>query len=162
LPKETTDFMPQEGIEANQVSLAPGGGVQVEASFPSGVHIVSIGFKVEARFGHAMLTLVPENEVASLTVLVPRGSGVTLTSPTLIPQEGQATADPQYESFAVTVPLPAGEAYGLQVEGIPEGRDRLWWVGGAICVLLLGLSIFMAWRTKPEVRSGTGEELFVG
>ena len=50
LPKETVDFMPQEGLTADQLTLSEGG-VTVDAEFPNGVHIVSIGFKVDGRFG---------------------------------------------------------------------------------------------------------------
>lgn len=163
LPKETIDFMPQEGVEASQVTLAEGGTnkVQIEASFPNGVHIVSIGFKVDARFGKADLTLMPEEEVGSLTVLTPRGSPATVVGPDLMSGEDASSPDPQYAGQITQRPLPAGTAYILKVDGVPEGRTRLWFAGGAVALALVLLGLVMAWRTKPHVKEDGGEASLV-
>src|SRR5690606_13910452 len=77
LPKETADFVPQEGGRPDEVTLAEdGGGVYVEKDFPPGVHIVSIGFKADASYGKTTLTFTPPAEIQSFTVLLPRDSGM--------------------------------------------------------------------------------------
>lgn len=163
LPKETVDFVPQEGVEPDEVSLAPGGGgVVVEKDFPPGVHIVSIGFKVDASYGKAMLTLTPPAEIQSFTLLLPRGGGMRAVSTILKPGEMGHAPDPQYEAMISEEPLGQGASFTVDVQGLPEGRTRIWIVGAAVGVFLLLLAAFFAFRTRPRVTGKAGETVLIG
>lgn len=165
LPKETVDFMPQEGLDPSEVTLAdgPDGGLQIDKSFPNGVHIVSIGFKVDARLGKAGLTLTPVSEIQSFTLLLPRDSGLTLVTSPLVDGDESAAPDPQYRPFVSAAPLAAGAAFNIEVAGIPEGRSRLWLVGGVLAGLMVLAAGLFAWRTKPKITEDTtGGQILVG
>jgi hypothetical protein len=150
LPKETVDFQPQEGVKPEELSLSDAG-VRVNATFPNGVHIVSIGFKVDARFGGATLTLTPPTEVQSFTLLVPRSGGVEVKAPGLVVASGGDAPDPQYQAYVNQGPISPAQAFKVEIAGLPEGRHRLWLLGGvAAAVLLLGAGFF-AWRTRPQL-----------
>ncbi len=163
LPKETVDFVPQEGVEPEEVSLAPGGGsVVVEKDFPPGVHIVSIGFKVDASYGKAQLTLTPPAEIQSFTLLLPRGTEMRAVSALLKPGDAGHAPDPQYEAMISEEALPAGAAFTIEVQGLPEGRTRIWLVGAAVGVMMLLFAAFFALRTRPKISGKPGETVLIG
>lgn len=156
LPKETVDFVPQEGIDANEVSLAPGGGLLIDKSFPPGVHIISIGFKTDAHYGEGKLSLMPVTDIQSFTVLIPRDSGINAVSSVLTDGDAAAAPDPQYRPLVSKAPLLAGAAFEIAVTGLPEGRGRLWMVGWAIAALLVVGVAFLAIKTRPRITGGDG------
>jgi hypothetical protein len=162
LPKETVDFVPQEGIEASEVSLAPGGGLLIDKSFPAGIHIVSIGFKVDAHYGGAKLTLTPTSDIQSFTLLVPRETSLTVASPVLTDGDATNAPDPQYRPLVSKEPLVAGTAFEIAVSGMPEGRARLWIAGAVIAVLLVASAGFLALKTRPRITEGDGGQVMVG
>lgn len=159
LPKETVDFVPQEGIKPEELALSDGG-VRVSAIFPPGVHIVSIGFKVDARYGSAELSFVPQTAVQSFTLLVPRQSGLKVDAPRLIESGGAESPDPQYQSFVNQGPLAVGETLRVELSGLPEGRHRLWLMGGIAAAVLVLASGLFAWRTRPKLSAD--ERVMVG
>jgi len=159
LPKETVDFVPQEGIKPEELALSDGG-VRVSATFPPGVHIVSIGFKVDARFGTAQMSFLPPATVQSFTLLVPRQSGLSVNAPSLVESGGSESPDPQYQSFVNQGPLTVGETLRIELSGLPEGRHRLWLLG-SIAAAVLGLAAgLFAWRTRPKLTAD--ERVMVG
>ncbi len=162
LPKETVDFVPQEGVEAGEVSLSEGNGVLVDKEFPPGVHIVSIGFRVDASYGKAQLTMAPVAEIQSFTLLLPRDGGMHVSSSVLAPGEMGSAPDPQYEAMLSNAPLPAGQTFIISVDGLPEGRTRTWIVGAIVGGLLVTLSGFFAVRTRPKISGKAGETVLTG
>lgn len=163
LPKETVDFIPQEGIDPSEVTLAEDGGLMIDKKFPSGVHIVSIGFKTDAEYGHATLTLTPVSEIQSFTLLVPRDSGLTVASQALTDGDASHAPDPQYRPLISSTPLQSGATFTISVDGMPEGRGRLWMVGAAIAALLLVMAGFLALKTRPRITEDeSGAQILVG
>lgn len=161
LPKETVDFMPQEGLSPEQVSLSDKG-IRIDGRFPSGVHIISIGFKVEGRYGAAALTFTPVSDVQSFTVLVPRDSPMIVSSGLLKPTLSEGSPDPQYAALGAQTPLVVGETYELKISGLPEGRTRLWALGGVVGGIMLILCGFLTWRTRPQITEDAGSAILVG
>lgn len=162
LPKEVEDFAPQEGVTAEQVRLAPEGGVEVEKDFEKGVGIVSIGWKARAAFGHATLTIKPTTDVNNFTILVPRDSGMAVGSRLMAPGELGGSKDPQFEALQNTEPLKAGTEYVFEISGLPEGRTRLWIVGAGVGASLLLLAGLLAFRTRPKITGDAGGALLTG
>lgn len=163
LPKETSDFVPQEGLEPTEISLAPDGGVNVEKDIPKGVHVLGVGFKVDGRYGKTKMSLTPEVEIRSLTILVPRDTSVDLSAAGLKLATGPDSDDPQYRAFVNGDPLPAGAPFVVEVSGLPEGRARLWLTGGVIAACMVLGAALLAFRTRPTIKENqTGETVLVG
>jgi hypothetical protein len=163
LPKETLDFVPQEGLEPTEIALGTDGGVNVEKDIPKGVHVLGVGFKVDGRYGKTKLSLTPEGEIRSLTILVPRDTSVDLLAPGLKVATGADADDPQYRAFVNADPLSAGAPFVVEVSGLPEGRARLWLTGGVIAACMVLGAAFLAFRTRPKIKENqTGETVLVG
>lgn len=163
LPKEMSDFVPQEGLEANEIALGSDGGVNIEKDIPKGVHVLGVGFKVDGRYGKTKLSLTPEGEIRSLTILVPRDTSVDLIASGLKAATGADADDPQYRAFVNADPLPAGAAFVVEVAGLPEGRARLWLTGGVIAACMVLGAAFLAFRTRPKIKENqSGETVLVG
>jgi hypothetical protein len=151
IPKEAEDWFPQEGIEPADLDLdKETKGLTLKQKVESGVHILSIGFRVNGSFGKAKVTLVPPYEIGSLTVLVPRDSPLHISSPLLTAGGEGAAPDPQYQAWTTSAVLPQNGELVIEVRELPEGRGRLW-VAGFITFLLLGAAgTTLAWRTRPK------------
>jgi hypothetical protein len=163
LPKEMSDFVPQEGLESSEIALASDGGVNVEKDIPKGVHVLGVGFKVDGRYGKTKLSLTPEGEIRSLTILVPRDTSVDLIAAGLKAADGADADDPQYRAFVNADPLPAGATFVVEVSGLPEGRARLWLTGGVIAACMVLGAAFLGFRTRPKIKENqTGETVLVG
>lgn len=163
LPRETSDFVPQEGLDPNEIVLGSDGGVTVEKEVAKGVHVLGVGFKVDGRYGKTQISLAPESEVRSLTILVPRDTALAVGAPGLIEAKGEDAEDPQYKAFVNVEPLAPGAAFVVQVAGLPEGRARLWIMGGVVgAVVVLGAGL-LGFRTRPKIEENeTGETVLVG
>ena len=162
LPKEADDFSPQEGVEASDLSLAPGGGVIIEKDFAPGMQVVSVGFRVPARYGRGLLSLTAGLPIESFTLLVPRQSGILATSPKLVLGDASNAPDPQYEPFITSTPLQPGDTLAIDVAGLPEGRTRSWIVGGGVAAMLLAMAGFLAWRTRPKISGDGASTVLIG
>ena len=46
----------------------------------------------------------------------------------------------------------------IGVSGIPEGRTKLWIIGGLLGAILVGGVIFLAMRTAPRIQSDNKNE----
>lgn len=161
LPKETEDFMPQEGVEPNEVKL-DGDALAIAKDFPPGTTIVTIGFKIPSSFGKGEITMKPAGGVEELTVLVPKRSNAKLDAAWLEPAPGDATPDPDYAAFVAREPLAADAEKKMVITGIPEGRKRIWILGGVVGALMVVLAAVAALRTRPRLSEGGGETVLVG
>ena len=162
LPKETDDFSAQEGVEAGDLTLAPGGGVILEKEFPPGMQIVSIGFRTPSRYGRSVLTLTPALAIDSFTLLLPRLSRLQVSSPKLVVGDAASAPDPQYEPYINASVLQPGEALKVAVNGLPAGRSQIWIVGAGVAAMLLFMAGFLAWRTRPKITSDGAATVLVG
>jgi hypothetical protein len=164
LPKETTDWAPQEGIEPDAVKLAPegGGDLLIDKTFPPGTAVITIGFKAPASLGHGELTLKPASPIGDLTVLTPRSGLISIDAPWLKAPPDGASPDPNYVAFMADGPLAAGEAKSIKVAGVPEGRSRYWMLGGGVAALLVLGAAGLAMWTRPRLTSDGAEAVLVG
>lgn len=162
LPKETDDFSAQEGVEAGDLTLAPGGGVTLEKEFPPGMQIVSIGFRTKSRYGRGVLTLTPTLAIDSFTLLIPRLSGLQVSAPKLAIGDASNAPDPQYEPYINASVLQSGETVTIAVDGLPEDRSQIWIVGAGVAAMLLLMAGFLAWRTRPQITSDGAATVLIG
>ncbi len=163
LPKEANDWAPQEGVEAESVKLAEGGGgLVIEKEFPPGTHVITIGFKVPVTLGHVQLTLKPASTIGEMTVLKSRASKVGLESTWLKPGDAGATPDPEYDAYTADGPLVAGTEKTITITGIPEGRARYWLLGGGVAALLVLGALALTLKTRPRLAGDGAEAVLVG
>lgn len=150
MPAEMEDFHPQEGVTREEIQLTDDG-LMVEKMFNAGINVISIGFKVPARFGNAAVSFKPHMEIDSFTVLVPRESKIAVHSPVLAPGNDEARPDPQYVPYVSNTLLKSGQSFTMNVSGVPEGRMTLWITGGITGLVLLLLGLVFALRTRPRL-----------
>lgn len=164
LPKETDDFAPQEGLEPADVTLGPpgSGGVLIDKAMSPGLNVLSLAFRVPAHYGRSAMTWTLPSTIDSLTVLVAKQGGMSLDAAQLAPVPASQESDPQFKTLINAAPLVAGSKLDMQLGAIPEGRTRLWWVGGAVGVWLAGLALWLAWRTRPKITADAGTAVLIG
>lgn len=150
MPSQMSDFYPQEGVSKDEVQLTDSG-LMVDKDFAPGINVISIGFKVQSKFGKADVTFKPQMDIDSFTLLLPRDGGVKIQSSELVAGDEEGRPDPQYIPFVSKGILKTGDAFTISVSGIPEGRLRLWITGGITGGLLLLAGLFLAFRTRPRM-----------
>lgn len=159
LPREAVDFAPTDGIEPQDLRL-DGDRVVVERVFPAGLHIVGVGFKAAASGGTSELNFKVAQAIDSLSIMIPRTSGIQLSGGDLIPGDDSEAPDEDYRPYVNSAPLPAGASFSIRLSGLPEGRGRIWQVGGVIAALLVLLGAALALRTRPKIQDD-GSEAFL-
>lgn len=146
LPKEAMDFRPVEGVDDKELRLEADG-VFVEKSFQPGVNVISFTFLAPALRGTLDLNFNVKSDLGELSVMTPKG---------LLSVHGQnlilAGSDIQdFQTFNIwisKIPLKAGDEIKVTVEGVPEGRQRLWALGAVFGLLLVGGAGFLTWRSN--------------
>lgn len=146
LPKEAIDFRPVEGVDDKELRLEADG-VFVEKSFQPGVNVISFAFVAPALRGALDLNFQVKSDLGELSVMTPKG---------LLSVHGQnlilAGSDIQdFQTFNIWIsksPLKAGDEIKVTVEGVPEGRQRLWSLGAVFGLLLTGGAGFLTWRSN--------------
>ncbi len=134
LPREAKDFQPIEGIAAADLKLGDLGLV-VQKEFPPGVSVLSVGFMLPASFGQATLHLKAMVDVGELTVMSPRGL-LDIDSQDLS-EAGSDVQDMQrYSVWTSNRMVIAAQDVLVGVSGVPEGRARLWAIGGILAGIL--------------------------
>jgi len=148
LPKEMVDFQPQDGVVAGDLQLGDSG-LTLSKYFPPGLHIVSIGFKVDVLMGSADLTFTPAADILDFTLLTPVDDALLVSGPLVASEE---TPDPSYRAMRSSGTLPGGVSFSVNVSGVPEGRVKLWIIGSIVGVLMLLGSLALAAKTRPKLQ----------
>lgn len=148
LPREVVDFQPGEGLTAKDLNLKDEG-LFVEKAFAPGVNVVSLTFSVPAQGGKASLTLVPVRSLPELILMSPSGL-LEVHSEQMKFMETNNQDGQRYDVHTLKQPVEAGTSVVFQLKGIPEGRSRLWWTGGIFGLILLAMTGFLAWKTRPQ------------
>lgn len=148
IPREAVDFQAGEGLEPKDLKIQSDG-VLVRKTFAPGVNVVSVVFAVPARYGVTSLTLVPKREVPEMSIMTPKGI-LTAKGDGLAVQPDDRQEGERYDVLGTTKPLPLGKEFVLDIAGVPEGRSRLWILGGIVGGLLILTAGVYAWRTRPQ------------
>jgi hypothetical protein len=157
LPADASDFMPIEGLSADQIRLG-NKGLEIEKPFSPGVTVVSVGFVLPARSGRAMMKLHSRADVGELTVMTPRGL-LDVRSPELVETAPDVQDMQRYSVWTVNRMLLADQILDISIGGVPEGRSKLWLVGGLLGIVLVFGSWIFARRTEPQIKSAAIDEL---
>jgi len=146
LPRESIDFQPVEGLSPSEVKLEDDG-VYVEKVFQPGVNVLSFAFVVAGSQGRVDLNFAAKGDLGELSVMTPRGM-LQIFGQEFV-DGGTDVQDLQMYNILVSKrSLMRGDEVRVSVRGIPEGRQRLWFVGLGFAALLLGAAIFLTWRSQ--------------
>lgn len=156
LPREAVDFAPTDGIEPQDLRL-DGERLVVERVFPAGLHIVGVGFKVAASGGISELNFRVGQDIESLSIMLPKSSSMQLAGGTLALSRDDDSPDDEYRPYSNTAPVLAGTNFSIQLNGLPEGRGRIWQLGVVVAALMLVLGTALALRTRPKIQDDGGE-----
>jgi hypothetical protein len=149
IPKETKDFKAQEGIEANELKLGSDGGLIVEKLFPPGNTLLGVGFLVESSLGKATLTFDMREAIDQMVVLIPQDS-ISAVSEFMNLEVGVPFAGQVFNTLTVRQPT-VGKTYVVHVDGVHEGRGRLWLIGAIFAALLFISAAALAYKTRPKL-----------
>jgi hypothetical protein len=151
MPLEARDFQPIEGATAEDVKLADDG-LWVEKEFAIGVNVVSFAFVVPSSLGGISLSLKPRADTGELMIMTPKGM-LDVTGRDFVESGTDVQEMQRYSVLSSKRLIVAGEELSLRVDGVPEGRGRLWVVGGVFGFLLVMIAGVLAWRSRPLSRA---------
>lgn len=146
LPSGAIDVRPQEGVTPEEVVIGDGGQVAIRQKVEPGVHLVSFGFIVGSKAGNTKIEFVTPYPVQDLQLLTAKGSGLKARGPGLVARRGSESPG----VWEISAPLGVGETLAFEVDGVAEGRQRLWIMGISVASLLIGLGGGLAWWGRPK------------
>ncbi len=148
MPLEARDFQPIEGVTADDVKFE-NDGLWVEKEFAVGVNVVSFAFVVPSSLGGINLSLKPRADTGELMIMTPKGM-MDVVGKDFVESGTDVQEMQRYSVLSSNHLIVAGEELSLRVDGVPEGRGRLWFVGTVFGLLLIGISGTLAWRSRPR------------
>lgn len=157
LPTETIDFQAQEGLGPNELNLGSGGGLTIDKTFPPGDTLITIGFKVPTELGTGSLTLKASDAFESVGMFVFEGK-FQVTGPNLDIRRNVDFSGRTYDTYTLSKGE-AGQTYQMALQGIPEGRGRLWIVGWIFAGCLVLIAMALAWFSRPKLPQGAEDTL---
>ncbi|WP_141732117.1 hypothetical protein [Oligoflexus tunisiensis] len=157
LPTETIDFQAQEGLAPNELNLGADGGLTIDKTFPPGDTLITIGFKVPANLGTGNMTIKAGEAFESLGMFVFEGQ-FQITGPNLDIRRNVDFSGRTYDTYTL-MKGEAGQTYQLGLQGIPEGRGRLWIIGWVAGLALLVIAVALAWFSRPKIPQGAEDAI---
>lgn len=149
LPKETKDFRPEEGLDAKDIHLTDEG-VVIKKTFAPGVNVIGLYFLLGAPEGKSAMTLRATRPIPEMLLMTPAGL-LTLNDAALSKQADDVQDGQRYSVYTLNKPVAVGEELAILIEGIPQGRTRLWGIGAISAAVLVFLAVFLSWKTKPVI-----------
>lgn len=150
LPKETVDFQAQDTLSPQELQLGKDGGVTINKIFPPGETLMQVSFKLPASQGSSSATFRASYPYQSIGVFVWQDSFVVKGPPGLEIQKGVNLSGRLFDTYSVGEG-DAGQTLSYTFENVPEGRGRLWIVGGIFAGILLLTGLTVAFYTRPKL-----------
>ena len=157
LPSGAIDVRPQEGLNPEDVVAGAAGQtgmVSIRKMVEPGVHLVSFGFVIPARTGHASIEFNVPYRIAEMQVLAQRSSAMSVSGERLVSRRPGI--------WAIDGELAMGQTLVMNVAGVPEGRQRLWIMGLSVAALIAGLGGGLAWWSRPKRKEESLDEETLG
>ncbi len=148
IPRETIDVHPLEGVSNGEWKLDEAG-LWIEKEFGEGVNVISFSFRTAARYGVNTLNFRVGSPISELMVMTPTGM-MTIAGRDLVVAGSDHQDSQGYTVMKVQRPIMAGDAVAFDIEGVPEGRGRLWIVGAAFGLLMFWGAVVMTRRTRMK------------
>jgi len=161
MPKEKTNFRPQEGVKPEELVLGgdDDSDVWIEKKFKPSMNIIGFAYQVPARFGEATLTFTIPEAMSELQFMVPDDL-LVLKSAQMERADNQGFAGKIFDGLRA-VDLKKGSIIQLQVSGVEEGRGRYLVAGIIFISILFGLGMFLTYKTNPRFTGDNEEDLII-
>jgi len=150
LPKETVDFQAQDVLSPDELKLGPDGGVIVDKVFPPGETLIQISFKLPATESVGTATFTPLQPFQSLGLFIWQDSFVVKGPEGLEIQKGVNLSDRKFDTYTLSSGA-VGKPIVYTFENVPEGRGRLWIIGGIVAAILFVTAFTIAFFTRPRL-----------
>lgn len=149
IPRETVEVQPLEGVANGEWKLDEAG-LWVEKDFGEGVNVISFSFRTAARYGASTLNFKVGSPIAELLLMTPSGM-MTIAGRDLVVTGSDMQGSQSYTVMTVQREIMAGDAVAFEIDGVPEGRGRLWIVGAAFGILMFVAAAVMVRRTRMKL-----------
>jgi hypothetical protein len=170
IPKNVDDFRPLEGASPEQFKTDENGRVYMLGSPGEGMQMIALGmiFRTDSR--ELSLPMTMTGQIETLEFLW-NDDQLQLEGPSLSALESVTMGDRPYskrvwqaegQTGDSALAAGAGHEVNFVIKGLPEGRQVLWLIAGALAALLLGLAIVLSLRTRPIIaKENLGGEALV-
>lgn len=157
LPAEVIDFQGQDSLGPEDLKLGPDGGLTIDKLFDPGDSLLNIGFKLPGKVGEAPISILATSQFATLGIFVFEGK-FTISGPQLEIRKNVDFSGRNYDTYT-TLNGELGKTYRFTIEGIPEGRGRLWLIGWIFAAILAGMALTFAWLSRPQITRGSEDAI---
>ena len=150
LPKETIDFQAQDSLSPQELKLGTDGGVRIEKVFQPGETLLQVSFKLPAEEGQAAANFTAPYPYESFGVFVWQDTLEVGGPAGLEIQKGVNLSGRMFDTFT-TGAGEQGKSITYTFKNVPEGRARLWIVGGIVGAILFIAGVSIAFYTRPKL-----------
>lgn len=150
LPKETIDFQAQDTLSPQELKLGKDGGITIDKSFPPGETLLQVSFKLPASQGTSSATITAPYPYQSLGIFVWQDAFNVSGPPGLEIQKGVNLSGKVFDTYSMGAGE-VGKTLAYSFDNVPEGRGRLWMVGGIFGGILLITGLTVAFYTRPKL-----------
>jgi hypothetical protein len=140
MPLETQDFVPQDGLDKQDLHLGDDGRVKIVKTLTGSMQVMMLGWLAPARYGEATLTIPIKQTVNQLMIMTPRGMMDIAVPANFVSENAMQEAGESYSVWKNTEPLVAGSQVTITVNGVPEGRMRLWGLAAMTAAAMLAVA----------------------
>lgn len=150
LPKETVDFQAQDSLSPQELKLGTDGGLRIEKVFQPGETLLQISFKLPAEEGKATANFIAPYPFETFGVFVWQDTLNVQGPQGLDIQKGVNLSGRLFDTYSIGAGE-VGKTITYTFEGVPEGRKRLWVIGGIFAAILFLAGISIAFYTRPKL-----------
>ncbi|RZA27045.1 MAG: hypothetical protein EOP10_01530 [Proteobacteria bacterium] len=150
LPKETVDFQAQDSLSPQELKLGTDGGVRIDKVFQPGETLMQISFKLPASEGKATASFTAPYAYETFGVFVWQDTLDVQGPQGLDIQKGVNLSGRLFDTYS-TGAGEVGKAITYTFEKVPEGRNRLWVIGGIFAAILFLAAFSLAFYTRPKL-----------
>jgi hypothetical protein len=150
LPKETIDFQAQDTLSPQELKLGTDGGITIDKSFPPGETLLQVSFKLPGTQGEALASFTPPYPFQSLGIFVLQDSFSVAGPAGLEIQKGINLSGRNFDTYTLNGGE-SGKSISYTIGNVPEGRGRLWIIGGIFAGILLITAVTIAYFTRPRL-----------
>ncbi len=149
VPLNTIDFRAGRGTNPQSLSQAPDGTLSLAVDASAQTQVFTLDFFVAALGGVAELNLRPNYDLKELVFLIPEEAPLSIRdSAGLVEKKPNVDfIGRKYIQYAVSN-LKSGQKLDVQVKGLKIGRGPLWWIALLSALILVGLSLYVAFCRK--------------
>ena len=147
LPQETIDFQGHSGIQKDDLELGPDGGLTLSKEFQKGENLISLGFKVPAWNGEAILNFQAKSPIKQLALFTKKKT-LGMSAPGFTVATDVSFGGGKFDSLTID-DLASEKTYTVTITGLAKGRSHYTYAGLIIVSLMFIFGGILSWKTRP-------------